>query len=453
MKLKKNSYYFFLSLIVIYALLYLPTFNAYFVNDDYNWIKPIEFTDVISTFWGSWGHGALYRPIPRLLFYLQYLIFGDSPTGFHIISILLFSILTFLFYKLVFGLTKNSLLSVISVIVCIFYFGNHEVVCWISAQTVLLGAVFSFGALYFYQLFINDEQKKYILLSCMFYSFALLSYESTIVVPLLLISISLLGGVKLFTKKSILILACYISISAVYLILRHYFLSGVPEANALNTDPYIMISDFVKMIKFQIITKPYFLIALVVSILGLLFFKLEKKYLLFGLFWFIAAFIPFLFVDGYAGRFSFVSMFGTYIIIGSGLSSLIKKNSVWKIVCILLIAFYSVYGGVLTYQNSGYWYESGEIARSIPVQLKNIHSEFPENSTLIFFDIPLGYQQSGVFLTYFEEVIQRNYAVKLNVIHVAHPFNKDMDLSKYESIPNTYRFKYFLEERQLKELK
>ena len=144
-------------MIVIYALLYLPTFNAYFVNDDYNWIKPIEFTDVISTFWGSWGHGALYRPIPRLLFYLQYLIFGDSPTGFHIISILLFSILTFLFYKLVFGLTKNSLLSVISVIVCIFYFGNHEVVCWISAQTVLLGAVFSFGALYFYQLFINDE--------------------------------------------------------------------------------------------------------------------------------------------------------------------------------------------------------------------------------------------------------------------------------------------------------
>lgn len=451
--MKKNQYFIFLLILIVITAIYFPCINAYFVNDDYNWIKPVTFDDVLKTFWGSWGHGALYRPISRILFYLQYKCFGEFPFGYHAFSLFLFSTLSFLFYSLVLKISKNFYISCISLLICIFYVGNHEVVCWISSQTVLLGVTFVLSSTLFYLSFLENNDKKYLTFSLLLYVAALLSYESTIILPFFLVLIAIFKGYNLLNKKRITLLLIYLIITIIYLIARHFFLLGIPEANAFNLDVSIMISNFLKMIKFQIMTKPYFLIVLLFSLMSLIFSRKNLNLILFGLIWFIIAFIPYLFVDGFAGRFSFLSMFGVFIIIGTGFSYYWENSKKWKYASILILMYYFVYGGYLINKNAHYWYEAGEIARTIPIQLREISPTFSDNSTLIFYDIPLGYQQSGVFLTYFEEVVQRNYNEKLNIIHVSHPFNKDLDLSKYEKTPNTFKFKYYLEERSLKQLK
>ncbi len=450
--MKKKEYLIFSSILFVVIILYLPGINSYFVNDDYNWLKPANFYDVISTFWSSWGHGALYRPVTRLLLYIQFLFFGDSPTGYHLFSIFLQALLTFLFYKIVFNLSKNFVVSIISVIACIFYVGNHEVVCWISSQTVLLGVTFSFASVLFYQKYLEKGSNKFIIISFFSYIAALLSYESSVVVPLLLVSISLFGKIDLFAKKSVRLFSVYILLSILYLILRHFFLADVPEANSFNTNPSVMISNFLKLIKFQIITKPYFLIIIIISIVNLILSKPHIKHLLYGFGWFIIAFIPFLFVDGYTGRFSYFAMFGLFFVIGSGIALLMSQKILLKIVCVLILLSYSVIGSVLINKNAYYWYEAGEIAKSIPLQVKEIYPKFPENSTLIFYDIPLGYKQSGIFLTYFEDAVQYKYQERLNIIHVSHPFNRNFNDSIYIGKQNVYKFKYYLEERALKSL-
>ena len=81
-----------------------------------------------------------------------------------------------------------------------------------------------------------------------------------------------------------------------------------------------------------------------------------------------------------------------------------------------------------------------------------MHPFFPDNSTLIFYDIPLSYSQSGVFLSYFEDVIQSNYTNNLKIIHVAHPSTKDFNKDFYLNKENVFEFKYILKDRKLVEI-
>ena len=101
LKHKKYNYLIFLTIFIVVLLQYLPGINAYFVNDDYNWIKPVDFGEIIGSFWGGWGHGALYRPLTRLLLYFEFLIFGTEPIGFHFVSIFLHSLALYIFYKVI----------------------------------------------------------------------------------------------------------------------------------------------------------------------------------------------------------------------------------------------------------------------------------------------------------------------------------------------------------------
>jgi hypothetical protein len=78
---KNNIFILFFIILAANILIYEPSLNAYFVNDDYNWIKPVRFSEVLSTFWGGWGHGALYRPLSRLVLYIEFLLFKDFPIG------------------------------------------------------------------------------------------------------------------------------------------------------------------------------------------------------------------------------------------------------------------------------------------------------------------------------------------------------------------------------------
>ncbi len=457
MKIEKfNNYWLFFFIFLINILLYSPCINAYFVNDDYNWLKPVSFYDVIHTFWGGWGHGALYRPITRLIFYFEFILFNNSPAGYHITSIIFQSLIIFLFYLLVNNLFKGKNLAIIIPLMLFSFYPFHEVVCWISAQTSLISANFIFLSLLLFLFSLDDHKSYFILLgSLLFYLLALLSYEISVILPFLclLIAFYLKGGHYLKQKIFYYKLLPYLILTIIYLIFRKKVLQGLPEANEFTLDLQIWLFNFLILLKFQFIENKFLLIPAILSISYFIIFKKEFKYLIFSGLWFLICYIPFLFINGYTGRFAYLSMFGILFFVSIFFDDLYKQYNKYKIWISFIFLVYISFNGFKTYQNAAYWYEAGEIARTIPLQLKELYNSFPDNSTLIFYDIPLGYQQSGIYLTYFEDVIQKQYSNHLNIIHVSHSFNKNFNDSIYSGKANVFKFKYYLDNRQLLEIK
>jgi hypothetical protein len=229
-------------------------------------------------------------------------------------------------------------------------------------------------------------------------------------------------------------------------------LAGLPEANELTGNLLNWIESFLKLLKFQFAENLFLPVFYLAGASYLLSVKREAKILIFSMVWFLVCYAPFLLINGYTGRFAFLSMFGIIFLIGLFSEDLYYTYRKFRLIILVVFIGYISFNAVKLYENAGYWQEAGEISRSIPLQLKTLHAEFPENSTLIFYDIPLGYQQAGVFLTYFEDVVQRKYTQNLNIIHVAHPLNKGFNDSLFLDKPNIYRFKYLLDSRQLIEI-
>ncbi len=453
---KINGYVLFALIFLVTLVLYFPSINSYFVNDDYNWLKDKSFFEIISTFWGGWGHGALYRPLTRLVFYIEFLLFGKNPLGYHLISIFLHSAVLFFVFRTAVLIFKSQPVGFLILILSLFFFPFHEAICWISSQTLLLGSLFISSSLFFFVNFlINKENKtKYYYLSFISYFLSLLCYESSIALPVLcLISYFLFNEFNFQnTKKIIVSLAPFILLTAFYFIYRKIVLYGLPEANEMASNFKRWVFNYLDYFNFQIAKNTPVLVLFIISLVSLIWInKSQWKYVIFFLLWIFITYLPFSLIGGYTGRFAYFSMFGIIFFIGFLLNNLMTKYKKLKIPVMTLIIIYSVINIYKINQNANFWNEAGEIAREIPVQLKNLHSDFPENSVLVFYDIPLGYSQSGVFLTYFEDVIQSMYPNKLNIIHVAHPANRNFKKEIFENKENVYWFRYYLDERKLKE--
>ena len=452
---KINYPFLFVLIFIVTAVLYFPSLNSYFVNDDYNWLKQKSIYEIVSTFWGGWGHGALYRPLTRVVFYFEFLLFGLSPSGYHIVSIFLHSVCLLLIFRIAALIFSSQNVGYLTLILSVFFFPFHEAVCWISSQTLLLGSLFvSLSLFYFISCIIKDESKYYYL-SFASYLISLLCYESSIVLPALcFISYFVFYEIDFANiKKIIKSLIPFIELSLVYFIYRKIVLAGLPEANELAaglTRWFLNYSDYFKS---QIIRNTPLLILFVISLVCLIWIKKSQlKYILFCLLWVFCTYLPFSIIGGYTGRFAHYSLIGVNFFIGYMMFNLVTRFKKLTVPVIILLSVYCIFNIYRINQNANYWYVAGEIAKEIPLQLKEIHGNFPENSTLIFYDVPLSFHQSGVFLSYFEEVIQSNYSEKLNIIHTAHPFNKDFKTEPYENKENVFQFRYDLNDRKLKEI-
>ncbi len=453
--IRLNNRIIFIFIFLVTFILYYPSLNSYFVNDDYNWIKEISFYEVISSFWGGWGHGALYRPLTRLLLYFEFLLFEKNPAGYHIVSLFLHSTVLFLVFRTAALIFSSKAAGYTVLILSLFFFPFHEAVCWISSQTVILGSVFvSLSLLCFINYIINKNSRYfyYSLAACLL---SLLSYESSIVLPALcFISFFMFNEFNFKSiKKIITLLIPFIILSAAYLIYRKIVLSGLPEANELTADITRWFLNYAAFLNHQVNKNTPVLILTAISLAGLFLLKKSQwKYVIFSLSWVFITYLPFSIIGGYTGRFAYYSLFGIIFFISYMLISLTGKYSGLKIPVIILVSAYCFINIYKTNENARYWHEAGEIARGIPLQLKNLHPDFPENSTLIFYDIPAEYSHSGVFLTYFEDVIQSNYPVKINIIKETFPGNNDLKKEDHGSKENVFRFRYYLSERELKEL-
>jgi tetratricopeptide (TPR) repeat protein len=168
-----------------------------FLYDDYAYIVENEQIQSLSSlpllFISSFPPGAreqgLYRPILSLTFLLEHQIVGLRPALYHITNLALYLICCALIYLFCLVWTQQKTASFVAALLFAVHPVHAENVNWAVGRAGILSAVFLLCALILYRWAIENEQRRRVLTGGMLaaYMLAVGSYESALVLPLLLV--------------------------------------------------------------------------------------------------------------------------------------------------------------------------------------------------------------------------------------------------------------------------
>lgn len=212
-----------------------------FHADDWFQIRPRSLAEVLSTFVGDWntghrGEGGFFRPLVRLSFYCDQLLFGLRPWGYHLTNGLIFGGLIAGLYRsaqvlcpgrrgattfiLAIGLVMNPL--------------KNEALYWISGRTDLLASMFIVWSLYFTLRATRDDDEnqsvsiKSALIALGLLCLGLLSKEvalsACVILPIMAVLLSSRPG---FSRSKTILALGPIALGTFYFLYRSFILGGL----------------------------------------------------------------------------------------------------------------------------------------------------------------------------------------------------------------------------------
>lgn len=217
--------------------------------------------------------GRYYRPVVSTTYAVDYALWNLNPYGFHltniiintIASLLLFAVLKRLFKKYKYGLIA----SLISTLIFTVHPVHTEAVSWVSGRTDSLVTLFFFGAFYFYLLFSEENDSKFLIFSVLLYIFGLLSKEMIVTFPVIIILFDFFWRKKSFKElfSNWKVYTLFVVITIVYMTIRYFFLKDVVEREKYN---YFFGKDSITVFATMLKTIPVYLKLLVFPV-GLLY--------------------------------------------------------------------------------------------------------------------------------------------------------------------------------------
>ena len=261
------------------ALVYISTIRYEFTYDDNSQIVlnpaitsaahiPEYFTKHV---WQTVVPGSAaqyYRPVFVLWLLLNYKLFGLSPAGWHVTSLIVHLVATWLVFVLARRLTSDQLVATVAA----FLFGIHpahlESVAWVSGVTDPLMTVFFVAAILQYLNIKSanevkperseENRPRYLsrplLVSLFFYALALLTKETAVVFLPLVICYELLLGketsqasTRTRLRSIVFTMLPYVILTVVYLLVRFRVLGGlghklteIPATTIASTIPSVL---------------------------------------------------------------------------------------------------------------------------------------------------------------------------------------------------------------------
>ncbi len=206
-----------LSLIALLAIVsYLPTLTQPFIEDDFPNIAQARVYGPI-TGWATMAQDDIHR-VRATTFVLTHWIersFGLKPAAFYAMSILLHVLNCWLVYALGRWQVIGFRVSAWAAVYFAIYEGHQEAIMWYSACNELLLFLFGVLSLLSWINFLAQGQRRWRWYVCalVFFTFALLSKESSfIIVPLLFLPVITSGS----QRQRLLLLLPFIVLGAVY---------------------------------------------------------------------------------------------------------------------------------------------------------------------------------------------------------------------------------------------
>jgi Tfp pilus assembly protein PilF len=232
----------------ITAFTYLGTVRFGFVYDDQTRILsnpfirswqyvPGYFVKSVWKYADALALGNYYRPLFVLWLRLNYSVFAVRPLGWHLTTVLLHLLVTWLVYLVVRKMTGRTRVAWLTALIFGVHPIHHEVVAWISGSTESLSAALFLAAFLGYLRSSGSSKTVWMSFSCVFYALGLLSNETAIVLPILVFAHYWIAGGSEQGRdvpatagrsgQSFARIAVYIPVALIYLMARYKVLSGL----------------------------------------------------------------------------------------------------------------------------------------------------------------------------------------------------------------------------------
>jgi len=311
-----------------------------------------------------------YRPLNRATYLLDYWLFGMNPLPFHAVNIVIHLLNVFLLYLVCCKVATDRVSAFIAALIFAVHPINTESVNFISARNNLLSLFFSLGA---FLLFLRGRGRGggWSLLPAILFFFGLLCKETTLIVFIIIALCTFSPRSSSFTtglREKVSTLLPYLVSLGIYLLMRWSALGSITGTGSLVerligriTLNYYILPHYLGLFIFPfdltifhvvpeagLFASPWFFLAWVIIILTIgLVIRLNKKAVIFGLFWFglnylaIANIVP---IPSWpmAERYMYIPVAGLCLVAGEFFGHLYSRCRAKQIVrigvCVMVIA-------------------------------------------------------------------------------------------------------------------
>ena len=444
----------FLLLFLIVVVVYFPAIKSGFILDDNVWIAPLNLTQAKNLFIGSWEHGNALRPIMRLQFFSDRLIWKEWSVGWHLTTIFFHVLISFIGYLILKKIVKKEGLSFLGGLIFAIFPTNHEVVAWISGRTNSFALLVSILAWYsLYRLICSKKVNpffvfgSFILLLC-----AYLTYEISFIVPVVLALTLIFFGPR--NRRSYFIAGGAFLLLLALLIYRYQVLGGTFGSVGAQYNNIFLAGfynfDLLKTLYWHALQLKIilFTICLIFAYLAVVK-KIWKNYnqkLLISVFLFILSvlsYVPFVIEKGVAPRFLYSSLFFSFLgfIVFYDYLSGIGIKKFFNYILLALVIDLILFSFIFTIQVVNKYREIGNAYKNIAVVLRRDYPVWPENKDMLFYNIPDTNKGILAFLTYFEKTTKYNYGyVAPGRIYRADRLSKSQLQEVLKTNPVIYKF-------------
>jgi protein O-mannosyl-transferase len=180
----KRDWFFCLILAVVTILAYQPAWNGGLLwDDDANIATPeLRSLDGLRRIWFEPRTTQQYYPLLYSSYWLQQRLWGDSPTGYHLVNLLLHIGCVVLVLKILRLLRIPG--AELAAIIFALHPVNVETVAWIAERKNTLSGVFGLAATLWYLKFDEDRSRRSYTLALALFFFGLLSKTAIVALPL-----------------------------------------------------------------------------------------------------------------------------------------------------------------------------------------------------------------------------------------------------------------------------
>ena len=356
---------------------------------------------------------GLYRPIQYVLFRWLFNLFGVSPVPFNVLNLLIHTVNSLLVMWLASRLTKSITKGFFCGAIFSVHFMHVETVIWVASLNHLLATGFLLGVFILFD-YEGVGRRVWSLILC---ALAILSKETAIVIPLLLL-IWLWANSKL-NKSSAKSTILYFCISAAYVAIRLPILSYVKGTgsyamrlgmNVVKNVVFIISSMFFKLNYRELLeawnvrgkglvaaaevlfSHPLAVILVITSLVcfGIMFWR-GGKAVKFGAAWLLCSMLTVIFLVGAGERFTYLPSVGFAIMSGVIVLRLKRAPAILaaSAICIYLFA--------MGFVDSSRWILASGISKRVTGQLAGYITDNPSANKIYINGLPDNYKGAYMF--------------------------------------------------------
>jgi protein O-mannosyl-transferase len=394
--------------------LYLNTLGHQWCLDDYsvivdNWVTKQGWSGIATHLthdyrYGYWSNsqGDLYRPLSLIMFSVEWALFGDNPMPGHVVNVLLYGAILFLFGYSIYKWCGRILISLLAAILFAVHPIHTEVVANIKSRDELLTMFFLLATwlswFYFYR---KPHQIKFLVLACITFFMALISKESALTfLPIIPLSLYVFGGQP--SRADYYKTAYLLFPAGLFLMLRQWVLGSVKGLDKVSILDNVLssasdgatlfasvirhIGEYLKMLFVpwpmssdkgwnQIPLTDFgdglvwvSLLIILAGIAAIVYFWKRDKVIMLGLVWFAATFslasnLLFLIGTSYGERLLFLPGAGFILVVAHLFAGKHDKEGVslinwFKSIKGMVFLAIAILFSVLTIQRNPAWYDS-----------------------------------------------------------------------------------------------